>query len=71
MVRIIFARMIILHGLPLSLFHDLMKVVHLALIISSNTNKHEILKFYDVERLKTMNLFMVVIVGLQLLQTRG
>lgn len=61
-VRIIIARMIILHELPLSFveyqgFRDLMKLVQLSLdTISRNTIKNEILKLYDVERFKTMNL---------------
>ena len=57
--------MIIFHELPLSFaeyqgFRDLMKLVQLTLDkISKNTIKNEILKLYDVERSKTMNLLDV------------
>lgn len=61
-VKITIARMIILHELPLSFveyegFRDLMKLVQPTFdTISRNTIKNEILKLYDVERSKTMNL---------------
>ena len=61
MVRIVVARMIILHKLPLSFveyqgFRDLMKLVQPSLdTISRNTIKNEILKLHDVERSKKMN----------------